>query len=255
MQFLKYLFPFLIIVSNPDLFSQISTDGTVDINPYAGLQPHLIDGVSALPATGPPLIRHIYRVAPNILTLTIDERAIINDNYKPYTKLEGDTMIMGGYHELSKILVRKGIPVGYLCGYDNRWLRPFSMITGDKLDIDWATNPNHYTLTPFAKESQRPLKVFRKTQPSGKKITSPEGEYTLRHEIFLTFREDLISGSPYLLEFGGDAPFQKPVEFRCDEGLRSEAIHVNTAGYGLEEVKIGFLSMWMGDGGGVLLSG
>jgi hypothetical protein len=174
----------VMLIFTAPVYTQISTDGTVDINPYAGLQPDLIQGVSALPATGNPVIRHIYFVDRNILAITIDERAIINSNFKPYIQQAGDTMIMGGYHSLSKILVRKGEPIGYLCGYENKWLRPFSMITGQKLDVIWASEPQNYALISPDKGTVKPVKVYRKSYPSGKKITSLEGEYTLRHEIF-----------------------------------------------------------------------
>ena len=80
----------LLILSARLSFSQISTNGVVDINPYAELQPDLIEGISALPAMGDPVIRHVYFIDRHILAVTIDERAIIYANLKPYIKKEGE---------------------------------------------------------------------------------------------------------------------------------------------------------------------
>ena len=52
----------MILVFSVQTFAQIALNGTAIKHPYAGLQPDLIDGVSALQATGDPLLRHVYLV-------------------------------------------------------------------------------------------------------------------------------------------------------------------------------------------------
>lgn len=250
----------LLILLSSVALGQISTNGIADINPYAGLQPELIEGVSALPATGDPVIRHICFIDRHILALTIDERAVIYANLKPYTKQAGDVVEMRGYHGMSKLLVRKGEAIGYLCGLKNNWLRPFNMISGDKLDVQWAGKPGSYTLMsaegPKPVDRFVPSKVFRKSYPVGKTHVSLKNEYIMRHEIYLVFEASIKQREGYTLQFNhSDIPFG-PLRFTWDERrLRSEAIHVNMAGYHPRDKKVGFISTWLGDGGSHSYSG
>ncbi|MDX1285826.1 MAG: cellulase N-terminal Ig-like domain-containing protein, partial [Draconibacterium sp.] len=230
--------------------SQFALNGTVQIIPYQGLQPELIEGVTALPAVDKPLLRHVCLVNKNIISLTIDEQAVIYKSLVPYKKQTGDTVLMKGYHGQSKVVKRKGEEIGYLCGVKENWLRPFNVMAGEKLDVEWILNPENFQVSMDEGESLKPIKVYRKTYPNRRTHVAQRNELAMVYEIYLVLSESLKNGKNYILNFEGNSPFKNPVSFLFDENqLRSEAIHVNLAGYEPDEPKVAFLSMWMGDGG------
>ena len=252
---LKYL-PLIISFLFPTiLYSQIALNGTAHINPYEGLQPHLIEGVSALPATGNPLLRHVYLVDENILALSIDEQSIIYGNLRPWNRQPGDTMFMSGYNGKFQVLQRRGEEIGYIAGVKKEWYRSFNEIAGKKLDVDWISNPANYHVTSVDDESAstsiKPLRVHRKTIPNKRVHVAENDQIGLCHEIFLVLDKKLKHGTNYRIHFQEGGPFKKPVSFIFDETrLRSEAIHVNLYGYHINDPKIAFLSNWLGDGWG-----
>lgn len=244
----------VVLFSVVKLQAQVALNGTVQIIPYQGLQPELIEGVSALPAFETPLIRHVCLVDKNILSLTIDEQAVITNILQPYKKEPGDTILMKGYHGQSKVLKRKGEEIAYLCGVKENWYRPFDIQTGEKLDLEWISNPENFKIysnedSSFVKEVI-PLKVYRKTYPNRRPHVAQRNNLAMQHEIYLVLPEALKTGNAYTLEFDGGSQMRNPVTFNFNENrLRSEAIHVNLFGFEPEDPKIAFLSAWMGDGG------
>ncbi|MCF8226857.1 MAG: glycoside hydrolase family 9 protein [Bacteroidales bacterium] len=236
------------------MHAQFALNGTVKMLKYAGLQPDLTQGVSALPVTGKPLVRHVCLVNDNVVAVTIDERSVILSNIKPYVKQPGDTIIMGGYHGMHKILHRDGEPVGYLCGVNSNWFRPYNDIVGDKLISELLKSPEQFSLSsaddPSFPGPMHPLRVYRKSYTVDRTHTSYHQVYPLRHEIYLVFSEDLKSGANYTIKFNDNPQFAEPLTFHFDDKqLRSEAIHVNLAGYESGNKKTALLSTWMGDGG------
>jgi hypothetical protein len=234
---------FSVIFSS--LTAQVALNGAAKIFPYEGLQPHIVKGVSSQHAVGMPLLRHVYMVDKNIVALTIDEKAVINSNLKPYEKQKGDTIIYGDYHNLSRILVRNGEKTGYISGVNSNWYRPFNQISGESLDINWAGNKDNYALISesdnnFGKPI-KPVVVYRKTVPHRMTHIDQGSNYALRHEIYLVFEEELKPGASYTFEFAGDHPFKNAVSFKFNDNmLRSEAIHVNLHGYHTSDPKIAF---------------
>ncbi len=252
------LIPCLLGISWSLLNARIALNGTVEVFPYAGAQPHLIDGVSSVPITDRPLIRHVYMAGPDVMGIVIDEKACILSNIKPYRKQAGDTLVKTGYHGLSELLVRNGDSLGYFCGRENKWYRPFNEYAGEKLDTAWIAGPSHYTVfspnDPVYKNGKNPVDIFRKSRPK-ESVTrvriSPKPIGTLRHFIYLKLPAALTPGNHYevrFLDYPGD--FQRGFSFLfTDDGLRSEAVHVNLYGYAPDGPKIALLSCWMGDGG------
>jgi len=246
---------FLIFIAWANLATaQLALNGTVQITPYQGLQPELIEGVSALAAYEKPLLRHVCLVDQNTLALTIDEQAIITNILLPYKKEPGDTILMKGYHGQSKVLKRKGEEIAYLCGVKENWYRPFDIQTGEKLDLEWISNPKNFRIYSLDDNSSSkeviPLKVYRKTYPNRRPHVAQRNQLAVQHEIYLVLPKSLKIGNKYVLNFGEGGQLRNPVTFNFDENrLRSEAIHVNLLGFEPEDPKIAYLSTWMGDGG------
>lgn len=242
------------------LFSQVALNGTVAINDYDGSQPGLIKGISSTPATATPLIRHVFLASPNTLGLIIDEKASILANLKPYRPVKEDTIVMAGYHKLSKLLIRNGVPIGYVCGRDNKWYRPFDEISGEAVDLSLISNRANFAISspddPAYTDVVSPLKIFRKSIPN-ERITflhfSSREQSTLQHYIYLRLPSDLVPGKHYdisIKKYNGSS--DKDISFYFADGeLRSEAIHVNLYGYESGDKKVALLSSWTGDGGGL----
>ncbi len=243
-------FFFYTLVGN----AQVALNGAVEIFPYTGFQPGLVKGISMQHAVDQPLLRHIYMVDRNIVALTIDERSVINGSLIPYKPQEDDTIVLGDYHNLSKILVRNGHKTGYICGVNNNWLRRFNEMAGKKLEADRVANSENIELISVNDGNRtsyvNPVKVYRKTMPIRRSHVSQGQQFALRHEIYLVFEDELKPGFGYSLKFNNGYPFSQPVSFDFnDSELRSESIHVNLYGYTPADSKVAFLSTWLGDGG------
>lgn len=230
---------------------QVALNGIANHAPYMGLQPELIDGVTALPAIREPLVRHIWMVDTDLLGIAIDERAILLDNIKPYEKQRRDRISMEGYHGYSRVLIRKGKKIGYICGTDQNWLRRFNEISGDKLLTTPLSDPCNYKIIPEnGQDTLIPKAVYRKSYPIDRTHTSLAQEYPLRHEFYLQLPEKLKPGTQYIMHLETQSQLPSHLSFTFDDTrLRSEAIHVNLDGYAPGDPKVGYLSTWLGDGG------
>ncbi|MCW8132070.1 MAG: glycoside hydrolase family 9 protein [Planctomycetota bacterium] len=130
------------------------------------------------------------------------------------------------------------------------------------LDTAAAVKPEHWTLSSaedaeYGAAGAQPLACHRKTKMNGH---AEQGwvnndfhyEYTFEHFIYLKLPKPLQQGKRYTLKIAGDVKTDKPsAEFVFDVyASRSEAIHVNLAGYTLRNpAKAADLYLWMGDGG------
>ncbi|MDA3824101.1 MAG: glycoside hydrolase family 9 protein [Bacteroidales bacterium] len=233
---------------------QVALNGIAHKLPYAGLQPELISGVSALQATGKPVLRHVYLVDKNILALTVDEQAVIQSNQKPFIRESSDTILMEGYHGQTKILMRHGNRIGQICGVSNDWFRPFNHIAGVKMTTGWLENVSNIFLLSDEdarfQRNQYPIEIFRKSYTIDRTHNALYQRYPIRHEIYCVFQDDLLPGNTYKLNLNSGQQLPNEITFQFDDSnLRSEAIHVNLHGFMPEENKIAFLSTWLGDGG------
>lgn len=231
--------------------AQVALNGIANHNPFMGLQPELIEAASALPAIREPLVRHIWLADTTLLGITIDERAVLLDNLKPYTKHWRDRISMEDYHGYSRVLVRKGKKIGYICGNEQEWLRQFNAISGEKLQTIPLSDPVNYSITSDdGQDTLIPVAVFRKSYPVDRTLTALVQEYPLRHEFFLQLNKPLQPGTRYHLLIGQQSQLPDRIPFTFDDTrLRSEAIHVNLHGYAPGDPKEAYLSAWLGDGG------
>lgn len=233
--------------------AQTALNGIVHHQYYAGAQPDLVSGVTSLPATGHPQVRHVWLADKNILTITIDERTVIHSNLKPYETREGDSILYEGYHGYTKILKRGGYRMGYICGPKDEWFRNFNSIAGEVLDVHEVTFEN---MTVYSESDsnflkrQIPKNVWRKTYPINKTHMSLKQEYPLRHDIFLEFDREFTSGNNYTILLHSSSQLPDTITFHFDQNLlRSEALQVNLLGFAPDDKKTAYMSAWMGEGG------
>ncbi len=255
MRLFGFLFILLILFFPPqNISAQLASNGTVYHQYYVGAQPNLVSNVSSLPATGNPLIRHVWLADKNIVVITIDERTVIHSNLKPYEPKTGDSILHEGYHGYTKILKRGGQRIGYICGRENEWFRNFNAIAGEKLDTSTIAQHGKITVSSGTDQSfasaLSSINIYRKTYPINKTHMSLRQSYPLRHDIFLEFDRDFINGNSYTIHLDHCPQLPDSVTFTFEvDKLRSEAIHVNLLGFAPADKKSAFMSVWMGDGG------
>lgn len=263
----------------------IDNDGAVTLELYPGYQGGLVRGTSPAPAWGQPLIRHVHVAAPDVLVLTVDARGVEHRPLEPYVPQPTDTIrlhTMGetirqelwdvafldkiappearaaGEMNLWVFVDRAGEPLGWRVGPERNWLWREQPMRGDFLDRNWADKAAHYRLSspddPAYRTARQPSGVVRKSKlhhkgAKGPGYGGPQGE---QHQIHLRLPAKLTPGRTYTLSFDAGSPFASPVSFTFDDRLlRTEAIHVNQAGFHPRQVKRAWVSTWMGKDQGV----
>jgi hypothetical protein len=130
------------------------------------------------------------------------------------------------------------------------------------LNTTVATQTSSWTLTSsddpgIGTAGVAPSQCYRKTKLNGhaeREWVSNDFRYesTYEHTLYLKFNQPLTSGKTYTLDIASSINADKQsVTFTYDIfQSRSEAIHINLAGYQADQsVKSADLYMWMGDGG------
>lgn len=199
-------------------------------------------------SAGAPVVTHVGRVAPNVLAIEIESQMRSPGKVIPYHAEPGDTVAPG----LDRWLTRNGKPIGAIIGPAGSELMTFDGIKGHPLDERLARTVEFYHVEDGDGNTIRPVKISRKSKPIDECRVGPwEHHYPQRHFIYLTFDTDLSSHGEYEIRFNNHTPPMASVSVNItDTELRSEAIHVNHVGFDPNDrVKVGYLSLWMGDGG------
>jgi endoglucanase len=237
---------------------------------YQGFQPDLVASAEDGLATGQPRLRHVYVAAPDVLALVVDERAMAVQAIRPYVAESGDQRVGRGVMKLGPDgavewprfvrVVRDGMDIGELAGPPGReYLYPPLEIVGERLNREWADQPDGYAVSGERGRPVTPVAVWRKTTPEMREWVRGGGQAsTARHQIFLRLPAPLRAGQSYRIELRGEGRWrEEPIVFRFDDRrLRTEAIQVNQLGYHPRQTeKAAFLSLWLGEGGDAALGG
>ena len=220
---------------------------------FLALSALLFAAPAARAADGDPLLAGHLVAAPDVLEIVFRTGRVIPAVQRPYEPREGDRFTAWKKRG-TRILVRDGREVGALVGPEGKILMPFDDFIETPLDLAWLSDPEHYLLTspddPEFKISKHPVSVGRKSRPTGLART---GEWRFRspaeHRFYLRFGAPIKGGRHYTLSFDGDR--FEALGFEHDPYVqRSESVHVSQVGFHPDDpLKVGFLSLWMGDGG------
>ncbi len=153
-------------------------------------------------------------------------------------------------------LIRGDRIVGVLVGPGAKWFVPLDRLAGEGISGSWLDDPQNYQLTSSEDaavgQGLVPTTVYRKSRPADLLRVSRERlEAPREHTVYLRFSRPLRQGVTYRLTFrSGELP---GINFTWQPRLmRSEAVHVSHLGFRPDDpVKTGFLSLWMGSGGGM----
>ncbi|HBC87822.1 MAG TPA: hypothetical protein DCZ94_12780 [Lentisphaeria bacterium] len=209
-----------------------------------------------------PEITHVSLVAPDIMSLTIDAQKIILPKISKFESLPDDVKkvekFKDGVVKRAKV-VRNGKELGYLQGKDLDWLFPYESYEGDPL-LDFVADlaPN-YTVSskddPAFAAGVKPAFVYRKSIPTNWQLTGGL-IFPMRHTMYLKLPAKIQPGKEYVISTELPLNVKNPtVAFKADlQNVRSETVHVNQIGYRPDDTaKQGFLSVWLGTGGGCKL--
>lgn len=200
-----------------------------------------------------PKVTQVSAVAPDVIALTVVTGQVTQAKQIPYQKQWGDQIVQkSGPH---RWLQRRGQIIGALVGKDDKTFFGFDQFHGEALDTKWADNPNNYRIR--SKEDNNfskapfPIKVFRKSRPTDMAQTGIWSfGWPMEHKIYLQLPKAMKARTQYEVFFRyKKLPTQTYPHFT--NFVVSEAVHVSHLGFRQDDpVKVAFLSVWRGDGGG-----
>ncbi|UCD50207.1 MAG: glycoside hydrolase family 9 protein [Phycisphaerales bacterium] len=215
----------------------------------------IVAGLLSLASTAvaSPTVTHGGLAAPDIIEIVVHVGKVNVGVQVPYVKKDSDTLTPRGHRTY---VYRDGRKVGVLVGPDQNMLRPLDTFEGEALDISRIGDPSNYWIRSADDERYRtrthPRAIHRKHKPVGIARTDDwKFAAPLAYHLFLTLPHRLQENATYTISIDGvDVP-DCTLHYRPEQ-LRSESIHVSHLGFTPDgPVKLGFLSCWMGDGGGL----
>ncbi|MFK8183874.1 MAG: glycoside hydrolase family 9 protein [Phormidesmis sp.] len=210
-----------------------------------------------------PKTSRVYAVSPQILAIEVPSPRVNLGQQQPYQAKPRDVLYEAGDRTHVE---RGGMVIGVLAGADKNILYTYDKVEEDRLNVAAADSPTSYLISsasdPNYAAAILPDAVYRKTKPSGFAETAPvtarqksrgyrQWQWPAKHTIYLTLPEPMMPGQRYDLTFPGLGLTATDYEYQPDSD-RSEAIQVSQTGFRPDDpFKVGYLSKWMGNGGGV----
>ena len=210
-----------------------------------------------------PSAKRIYAVSPQILAIEVPAPRVILGQQQPYEAQPEDVL-----HQVGRRthVERSGAIIGVLSGENQDILYTYDKVERDRFNVSAADLPSSYTIRSTSDSNYAsatlPLTVFRKSKPSGYAQTAPvtarqksrghgQEVWPAKHTLYLTLPTPMEAGDSYELTFPGLG--LSVAEFKYQPARdRSEAVQVSQIGFRPDDpFKIGYLSTWMGNGGGL----
>jgi len=205
-----------------------------------------------VPVPDKPAITYIGTASPQIIILTVRAGKRVPGMQEYYKAQSGDQAVTEGHNIW---LTRNGKRIGSLVGPAQKLLMPFDSVSGEKLDTVQADNQASYIIKSEDdsgySQGLMPQAVYRKSKPFDLARLSSDFDAPQEHNLYLKLPASLKVGNHYSIEFKG-LPFAVATFTYDPMKNRSEAVHVSHIGFRPDDpVKIAFLSLWMGSGGGL----
>jgi endoglucanase len=152
-------------------------------------------------------------------------------------------------------VLRQGKPIGNLVGPGLKTLYSVDRFRDRPLDLGLADNATSYRIQSLDQPTVtvEPTQVFRKSKPRDMARLGPwDFGWPMAHTLYLKLPKALVPGR-YQIDAPGLAPGLGPIDWTyAPDRSPSEAVHVSQIGFRPDDsAKVGFLSTWMGTGGGV----
>jgi endoglucanase len=201
----------------------------------------------------PPRVTNAATVAPDVLGITIRAQDVLPASFERYEPQPGDQLGEPGGMGSARALTRNGRRAGNVVGRDELWLHTPGRLTGVPLQVGEADEPSNYTITsaddPDYAAGLTPVDVHRKSKAVS---DSPHRYFPQEHQIYLLLPQPLKIGSTYVVAVANINLAEDAITYRHEPPqVRSESVHVSQIGFRPDDpVKVAYLSLWMGTGGG-----
>lgn len=232
----------------------------------------LLAGKIDHPADG-ARITHVGAVAADILGLEIQEGDFQPGSMVPYAAQPGDERSDGGkvwvardgklVEELVGQVIQRTDPatkaktaLGTLA-FDGTAVFTAAKVVGTPLQALTLAEPGAYELSSVDDQAYaKPVAVVavhRKSKPNSPPVGAA---IAILHKLYLKLPSPLQEGAKYTLRLKGINTREESMAHTHDTRIvRSDAIHVSQAGFRPDDpFKRGYLSLWMGTGGGLQLA-
>ena len=196
----------------------------------------------------------ISAVAPDVLSLHVRHGKVEYGRQTPYKPLPLLDRVdqKNGHH---RWVVRGNTVIGALVGREDDILFGFDRFHDSSIDLKSLGRADAFMISspddPAYKQVQTPRAVFRKSRPTDMAQTGLwDFAFPMEHRFYLQLPHALKDGATYRIEHRGK--LLAPLDYQhASLQKQSEAIHVSQIGFRPDDpVKVGFLSLWRGDGGG-----
>ncbi len=205
------------------------------------------------PLAQPKLTVAAYAVQSDILAIRIESGQVDYGTLGAYRPQPGDRLITQKGHETW--VMRQGKAIGNLVGPGLQTLYGVDRFTDRPLDVSRADQGTSYQIRALGQPTAPlvPTQVFRKSKPRDMARLGPWAfDWPMVHTLYLKLPKALVPGR-YQIEAPGLATGLAPISWTyAPDRSPSEAVHVSHIGFRPDDLaKVGFLSTWMGTGGGV----
>ena len=195
----------------------------------------------------------IYAVRPDILAVEVAPPAVTLGQQIPYVVKAGDRIIV---RRRQSRISRNGVPIGILVGINQDTLYTYDTVADSSFRVALADASEHYRIASRRDRHYRkalsPVAIARKTKPASlSRRSDGVRQWPSAHTLYLVLPHPMAPGKQYQLSFPelglADTEF-----VYAPMSARSEAVHVSQLGFRpADPFKVGYLSTWMGNGGGV----
>ncbi|NEP16832.1 MAG: hypothetical protein F6J97_07990 [Leptolyngbya sp. SIO4C1] len=199
-----------------------------------------------------PQLTQVYPVYGDIVALRIETGQVIYGEQQPYRAEAGDDIET---EPKAVWLERDGQRLGTLVGPEQALLYTFDRFLGEPLNRRWVQRSRSYQVTALDQPDQSvilPEAVYYKVKPTDiAQVARGRPQWPLAYTIYLDLPQPLAAGQRYQIGFANSE--LAPVTFEyAPRQHHSEAVHVSHLGFRPDDpAKVGFLSTWMGTGGGL----
>ncbi len=193
-------------------------------------------------------------ISPEIVMVSMRQGDVTHARQVPYQPEPQDRLETSGSDTW---LMRQGQALGTLVGPNQDILYGFDRYTETSFNADRASQPRSYRIQsqndPGYRQPATPNEVYRKSKPVDLARTGRDGDlrWAMEHRFYLRLPTPLTPGKTYKIELIGQGRPSLNLTYQPDRQL-SEAVHISAVGFRPDDpVKVGFLSSWMGTGGGL----
>jgi endoglucanase len=196
-------------------------------------------------------------VLPNMVELQIREGVTTHVHQTSYTPTVHDVVKLDD--EGRRLLIRNGEITGFLVGRQGKLLVNFETVKMPDISSDFWDRKATYNISspddPSYATPLNPVAIYRKSVPVDGVVTKHGLDSAILHKIFIKLPSNMKQGCSYIFsldKLSGIGPFQLTYN---PAALRSSVVHASQAGWRPDdEPKLAFVSLWLGDEGGLDLS-